>query len=148
MPPDPRIFQDAEHLRYLAIGHYVLGSLTALFACFPLMHVVIGVMMVSGKFPGGPGGMPPEAASMGWLFIGMGALFIVGGWGLAVVMLLCGRWLSARRNHAFCFVVSCIECAFMPLGTILGVFSLVVLQRPSVKSLFETGTGIGAWSRA
>jgi hypothetical protein len=30
-----------------------------------------------------------------------------------------------------------IECVFMPFGTVLGVFTLVVLTRPSVKPLFE-----------
>jgi hypothetical protein len=34
------------------------------------------------------------------------------------------------------FVIACIECLFMPFGTILGVFTLIVLSRESVKKLF------------
>jgi len=36
----------------------------------------------------------------------------------------------------FCFVVACIECLFMPFGTVLGAFTIIVLMRPSVKNLF------------
>ena len=32
--------QDESHLDSLAIAHYVLGGLMALFACFPLLHVL------------------------------------------------------------------------------------------------------------
>jgi hypothetical protein len=30
-----------------------------------------------------------------------------------------------------------VMCIFMPFGTVLGVFTLIVLLRPSVKPLFE-----------
>jgi hypothetical protein len=32
--------------------------------------------------------------------------------------------------------VACVSCVFMPIGTILGVFTILVLSRPSVKSAF------------
>ena len=32
--------------------------------------------------------------------------------------------------------VAAISCTFTPLGTVLGVFTLIVLFRPSVKTLF------------
>jgi hypothetical protein len=37
-----------------------------------------------------------------------------------------------------CFVVAAIECIFMPFGTVLGVFTIIVLSRPSVKALFQS----------
>ena len=39
----------------------------------------------------------------------------------------------------FCTVVSGIACMFMPFGTVLGVFALIVLNRPSVRKRFENG---------
>jgi hypothetical protein len=36
--------------------------------------------------------------------------------------------------------MAAIACMFMPFGTILGVFSIIVLVRPSVKSLFDAAT--------
>jgi len=38
-------------------------------------------------------------------------------------------------------VIAGIECLFMPFGTVLGVFTLVVLVRPSVKELFLRNQG-------
>jgi hypothetical protein len=36
-------------------------------------------------------------------------------------------------------VIAAIQCAFTPFGTVLGVFTLIVLVRPSVKALFLSG---------
>jgi len=33
-------------------------------------------------------------------------------------------------------VMACVECLLMPFGTVLGVFSIWVLNRQSVKGLF------------
>ncbi|MDP1827706.1 MAG: hypothetical protein Q8L48_30820 [Archangium sp.] len=41
----------------------------------------------------------------------------------------------------FYFVLAGLQLlavVFMPLGTLLGVFTIVVLQRPSLKALFAT----------
>ena len=32
--------------------------------------------------------------------------------------------------------MAAISCAFMPFGTVLGIFTLIVLTKPPVKSLF------------
>ncbi len=39
----------------------------------------------------------------------------------------------------FCFVMGCVECLFMPFGTVLGAFTILVLNRQSVKGLFVSG---------
>ena len=125
---------DAEHLRLLSICHFVLAGLCTLGALFPLIHLWIGLSIVSGEFPLGPGRPPPP--EFGWLFIIMASGVILCSLTLAVLTLLAGRRLSARRGRAFCTVVAALECLFMPLGTVLGVFTLVVLSRPSVQRQF------------
>ena len=50
---------------------------------------------------------------------------------------MAGRNIARHRSYTYCFVVSCIICLFMPLGTILGVFSIIVLLRDSVKGIFN-----------
>ena len=57
-------------------------------------------------------------------------------WTLAVLLFLTGRNIDRRRHHTFCLVVACVECLFLPLGTVLGIFTIAVLLRPSVKGLF------------
>jgi hypothetical protein len=128
--------QDLEHLRLLSIFHYVVGGLAALFACFPCIHLGVGIAMVSGaiEFPQGQG---PSAALVGGFFIAIATVFILLGWSVAVTILLAGRSLARRTRYTYCLVIAAIECVFMPFGTVLGVFTIIVLNRPSVRSLFQ-----------
>jgi hypothetical protein len=78
------------------------------------------------------------------MFAAVGGVFAVVGWLLAIMIFIAGRRLGAHCSRTFCIVVAAICCLFMPIGTILGVFTLVVLNRPSVQSLFDRGTTYGA----
>jgi hypothetical protein len=40
-------------------------------------------------------------------------------------------------HYIFCLVIAAVECIFMPFGTVLGVFTIIVLQRPTVKAMFR-----------
>lgn len=62
--------KDDEHLRLLALFHYIVGGLAALFACLPLIHVGMGIMMLRNPefLAGDQKGAPPPAA-IGYLFI-------------------------------------------------------------------------------
>jgi hypothetical protein len=71
------------------------------------------------------------------LFVLIPMVVIVAGWTMAVFLAWSGRCLSRRVNYTFCLVMAGIACMFMPFGTILGVFTILVLMRPSVKALFQ-----------
>jgi hypothetical protein len=125
--------QDLEHLRLLSIFHYVVGGLLALFACLPFIHFFLGLAMASGVF---------EHTEPGVRLIGAGimvfaGLFILAGWILAACLVVAGRNLARRRRYTFCLVVAGVSCVFMPFGTVLGVFTIIVLSRPTVKEMFN-----------
>ena len=61
---------------------------------------------------------------------------ILGGLAMATCVAIAGRRLAGHRSYTFCLVIAGIECAFSPFGTVLGVFTIVVLIRPSVKERF------------
>lgn len=126
---------DEEHLRLLSIFHYASAGLTAFFSTIPLIHVAVGLAFVLG---GGPGENKPPAW-FGLIFMGIGGLAVLAGWTLAVLKIVAGRSLARRRRRSFCVVVACVCCVFPPIGTALGVFTLIVLNRPSVKALFAAG---------
>jgi hypothetical protein len=44
--------------------------------------------------------------------------------------------LKRHTNYTYCLVVAAIECMFTPFGTVLGVLTIIVLVRPTVKALF------------
>ena len=153
MPQPPQVVpqfelraQDAEHIKLLVIFHYVASALMALGACFPLIYLVMGIAFVNGSIPmpppsSGAGGPPPDMSWFGWMFIGMGALGSLIGWIAAVLVFLAGKKLSERRSWTFVFVIACFQCIGFPLGTALGIFTIIVIQRPSVRALFVGGNG-------
>src|SRR5262245_19763635 len=131
-----QVNQDVEHLRLLSIFHYVVGGMIALFSCIPIIHVVLGVVMVAAPAIFGPGAQhPPPFFAL--LFILIGGAIILFGWMLAGLVVYAGRCLSRHQHYLYCLVIAALSCLFMPVGTVLGVFSIIVLTRPSVKQLFQ-----------
>lgn len=125
--------QDQEHLDLLGIFHYVVAALAALFACFPLIHLFMGLTMMSGGFGGSS---DSDTRLFGLFFVAFASIFILIGWAFAVCTALAGRYLRQRTKYTFCLVMAGVECMFVPFGTVLGVFTIMVLQRPSVRHLF------------
>jgi len=121
------IQEDESHLDLLAIFHYVVAGLTGLFALFPMIHVVVGLFLANSQDAG---------SFIGWFFIMIGGTLVILGMTLAGCIFIAGRCLHRRVNYWFAFIIACIECLFMPFGTILGVFTIVVLSRSSVKTRF------------
>lgn len=128
--------EDREYLRLLSIFHYVVGGLAALFACFPIIYIAVGVLALYA-----PGTMDSEGDALpvlfGWIFVIIGGGLVLVGWAFAVCIICAGRYLARQVHYMFCMVMAAIECIFMPFGTILGVFSIVVLAKPSVKEMFK-----------
>ena len=124
--------EEERNLDLLGVFHYVVGGLTALFACLPLLHVAMGAAMLSGAFDGS--NPPPEF--LGWFFVAFGAFFVLAGWALAAAIAVAGRKLRTRTARTYCLVVAGLECMMMPFGTVLGVFTLIVLTKESAKARF------------
>ena len=135
---------DLEQIKLLSIFHYVVAGITGLIACFPIMHLVVGISILTGTGFYGQAmseeQLPFPFSLFGLLFTILPAVMILGGWGLAVCLILAGRNLKIKTNRTFCMVIAGISCAFVPFGTVLGVFTLIVLSRASSKELFKNST--------
>lgn len=116
--------------------------MTAFFSCFPLLHVAMGVAMLCGAFEGDD----PPPRFVAWMFILFPAVFILIGWALSVLIIMAGRKLKGRTSRTLCLVVAGMECILIPFGTVLGVFTLVVLMKESVKELFSANQALEATS--
>lgn len=130
--------RDIEQLNLLAIFHYVVAGLAALFSFFPLLYTALGVIFIFASRNGTakPGEeLPPEF--LGWIFAVVGALLFIIGIVMAICVLIAGRSLALRKRYTLALVIACIECLFVPFGTILGVFTIVALSRESVRGLFS-----------
>jgi hypothetical protein len=122
--------KDLDHLNILAILHYVLGALTALMAAFPGLYFVLGLLMLTGGMPGAP-------PAMGWVFVIGGGGFALALIAFGIVTAVAGYYLHRRKARTFCLIVAGFQCTQMPLGTILGIFTILVLSRDSVQELFS-----------
>jgi len=97
--------EDKRNIKLLGIFHYIMEGLTALFSCLPLIHLFIGIAVLTGGLAKHPGNGPPPSL-IGWIFILVASFIILTGWTLAVLMIVAGRRLSKFRSRTFCLVVS------------------------------------------
>lgn len=126
--------EDLQHLKLLSTFHYVHAGLTALVSCFPLIHFTVGISMLIAGLQARETG--PFLLG-GLMFAVLGGSIVLLGWVLAVCIALAGRALARQKRYTFCLVLAGIQCAFTPIGTVLGIFTIIVLMRPSVKALFQ-----------
>jgi hypothetical protein len=141
MNPEHRAVIDAEHLRLLAIFHFVAAGLSLIGVLFSLLYLVLFEVLLANPEVFAQSqqqqqqGPPPEQVMM--FFRGFLVTFVI--WFLvsAVGNLLSGTFMRTRRHRAFSMIVAGINCLHIPIGTTLGVFTFVVLGRDSVRKLYE-----------
>lgn len=125
--------RDDEHLKLLSIFYYVLASVMALGGLVPVIHIAIGSALLSGVIDGAD----DEVRWVGALLIGLGLGIMALVWTFAALLFLTGRFLGRRTNRTFCMVIAALSCLHFPYGTLLGVFTFMVLVRPTVRELFS-----------
>ncbi len=135
--------QDVEHLRLLQIFHYIVAGIGAMFSCFPVFHLAFGLLMFFAPevLEHEPKNDQEMMRIFGLFFAAFASAFILAGWTVSFCIFLAGRYLGRRRHYMFCLVMAGILCILIPFGTVLGVFTLIVLMRPSVKAMFEQQAG-------
>jgi hypothetical protein len=137
LPRDERKI-DADHLNLLASFHFVGAGLALLGILFLVAHyAMMHAIFANPKFfenQKQPMPVPPEQifAVMKWFYLAGAVWFVASG----ILNLISGLCLRARKGRTFSLVVAGMNCLHIPLGTVLGVFTIVVLPRDSVRELF------------
>lgn len=134
---------DRSHLNVLAICHYVCGGLIALFSSLFIVHLIIGILMLSGKMPvNSPSNRanslqgPAADQMVGTIFVVAGTSIVLIGWTIGGLTIYSGRCIHKLKKRTFSLVMAGVCCLYMPLGTVLGVFTFIVLLRESVRGLY------------
>ncbi|MBK7705921.1 MAG: hypothetical protein IPN69_24060 [Acidobacteria bacterium] len=133
--------QDREHLKILSICHYVFAGLCIFPFLYGFIYTFMGVFvgaMIAADTRHNDG---PPAALFGGIFVLVGLSISAVALAIGIAAIKSGRNMSKLNGRMFSFVFACFLCLFMPIGTILGVFSIIVLSRESVKRLFDGGGG-------
>jgi hypothetical protein len=136
-PPPAASSEDASHLQILAIFYYVFAGLNALSVVLMAFYGVLMGVVFSSAPPSGPNADMQAALPM---IVGLFALVIALSLLFGVLHFMVGQRLRQRRGHKFCQVIAVLTCLSIPFGTALGVFTLIVLNRPSVKAMFAGRT--------
>lgn len=124
--------QKKSYLDILAVFHYVNGGLAAVATLAALAFLGIGMGAASNW--GRHFEPEPTCALVAIMFL---VLVVAGGY--AILNLLAGRAIQARKNRALILVTAAINCVNVPLGTLLGIFTFVLMVDPQVEWLFRYG---------
>jgi hypothetical protein len=111
------------NLHALAICYRILGGLAGLVLSFFTI-----LMFGSSVLSGGSVSLAGIAFSLPLLLVG------------ATMALVVFEVASSLQNHerrTFCLVVAWLVCALFPLGTVLGVFTILQLMQPEAERAFS-----------
>ncbi len=160
MPAHQFNLQDESHLNLLSVFHYVLGGLYFLGIGFIVLHFMImstvfrmaPAMHSSSADPAPvveiadagtltPPPMPTPAPEFPaeimtfmmvfYVFFGFCAL------AMAIGNIMSATFIKKRKHKTFTYIISGINCLQVPFGTVLGIFTFIVLGRPSVQSAYD-----------
>lgn len=132
-PTPPRYsYPPTDNLDTLSTLHLVKGILTYLFSLFFVFYALMGSVFSQ---------IPIEQETE--IPFDISFIFsVVGGIGFLICILLgtlnimSYSYLKKRKNHGFVFAISIVNCIMGVLGIILGIFTIIEINKPHVKEQF------------
>jgi hypothetical protein len=117
-----------DQVKIIAILWIVLGTLSIVIAFFAFL-ILIGVSLIPDMGTVAPGILQIVGIAVSSFFVVLGLPKIIGGIGLL-----------KRQEWAriLILVVSFLSLIDIPLGTVLGIYSIIVLLNKNAVKLFET----------
>jgi len=113
----------------------VKGILTILFSLLPLAYALFGVFIGSwDEFSPVKNELPFNPGIIFVIIGGMGFVFLMT---LGILTLLASKYLNEYKNYTFIFVIAILNCFTGVLGILLGVFTIIELNKPHIRELFE-----------
>src|SRR2546428_756196 len=103
---------DAEHLRLLSIGHYIIGGLYIGFASIFIFHFAFLLAVALNPDIFASHGQqqhkgPPEGLLQ--IFAVVFGMFILAGWAIGGLTLYVGRCIKRRVRRTLTFVLACVN---------------------------------------
>ncbi|CAN5449303.1 hypothetical protein BH09VER1_BH09VER1_35770 [soil metagenome] len=161
LPPptalDEKSIVTRERLRLLSLGYKISGVIGVVMVSFLLFHLVIFTTISflpptaftppakssSSQVESGSRVEPssPRHDALFPFFIfrivaGVIGLVILSGWILGALTFYAGHCLARRQHRTFIQVMAALNCLWIPYGTLLGVFTFIVLNTPEAEAEF------------
>ncbi|MFC6859539.1 hypothetical protein [Zunongwangia atlantica] len=113
----------------------IKGVLNLCISLFGLFYVLLGIFIPSPTMTGVSTHTPFNLMST--IMVVFGSIFILFAIIMAVLTFLAAKYIGERRNATFIIVVAVINCLTGILGIVLGVLTIIEIQKPEVRALFE-----------
>ena len=120
-----------KNLEAIAIFHYVYGALNCFGGVFLLGLVGLGSFLGSDLVAGQSDEPPP--AWLGGFLSALGIVLFLFVEAIGILIIYSGRCIAKRKHRTLSMVVAAFSCLSIPLGLILGIFTLVALSDEEVK---------------
>jgi len=117
-------------LRRLATLHRVYGCLVA----------VVGIFLMCALWVSAEDADPTARVGLGPFLVPELAVLIgviVAVWSYVVLLLWAGECLANTKYYGYCIAFACLNCLYLPVGTILGPATLLILSRRRFRVLFR-----------
>jgi hypothetical protein len=127
---------ERSQLKTLAIFYFVLSGLMFFTAALSIVQALFFSTFFNA--PTVPSPSQDEFSGLfAGFFVGMAVLLLVFYLTGAILMTIAGLNLRNSSRYTFCLIASIVTCLYFPLGTALGIFSVIFLQKDTVKALFR-----------
>jgi hypothetical protein len=134
--------RDREHLKLISIFHFIFGGFALLGIAFLAMHyafmraVFANPEMWKNQNQPMPFSPTDFLNDFVWFYVLIGVLLLAG----LVLNVLSGLFLWQRRHRMFSLVIAGMNFLQVPLVTVLGFFTILVLSRESVRDLYPSSS--------
>ncbi len=129
---------DSEHLKLLVIFHFIVAGLGVLglfflFAHYMLFHFISDNPEIWKHPANGSGPTLQIFLIFRWFYVFIATILVAG----VAANVASAIYIRQRRNRLFSLVIAALNLFHLPFGTALGLFTLVVLSRDSVRSIYH-----------
>lgn len=155
---DEKIILARERLRLLAWGYYIHGGFNALMFCFFLIPFAVmmiafatipekqwskpsqtlpsGVQTFASPTPHPPATQEPPPKLFFAIFGAVFGTIVLGNLAVSALSIYAGRCIQRRMRKTLIYAMAIVNCIFIPYGTLLGVFTIMVLGSAEGKAEF------------
>lgn len=125
------IEEATDRLDFLAMAFYALAALVALLCLVPLVLAGVDLALEETTLADAPSPFPVP--------IVLASLLVVAGLAMAALLVAGGRALQSRTRIGVARAASAVACLAIPFGTLLGLLTWQLLERPETRAAFGGG---------
>lgn len=115
--------------------YLVKGILTLFFSLFFIAYATMGLFF--DKMIDANDANNDMPFNVGSIFLILGIIGVVICLTFGILTLMASKYLKEVKHYNFIFVIAILNCLTGILGILLGVFTLIELNKPEIKKLFH-----------